>query len=161
MYRDTYSGLLRTPLPSDAALASLPFPPPFPGSDINTIAPNLLTSRIPKPSVNRFQVLAGQSLEEWEKAGWIWPGDPRGWAEWYVRFWDGRRCEDDERQVRRCAFCFFFSPFCWNLPTFSIPLIHPSSTLPPLSRPTFSSILEELTLPSIPSFLHPVPSPFS
>ncbi|KIR25771.1 hypothetical protein I307_04295 [Cryptococcus deuterogattii 99/473] len=100
-FRDTCSRLLRTPLSSSAALDSLPFSLPPSGADADMDVSNLLTSPIPQPSVNRFQVLAGQSLEEWEKAGWIWSGDPRGWAEWYVRFWDGRRCEDDERQVKR------------------------------------------------------------
>jgi hypothetical protein len=52
-------------------------------------------------------VRAGQSLAEWEKAGWVWEGDPRGWAEWYVRFWGGRRGVDDERQVRRCEWDAF------------------------------------------------------
>lgn len=81
------------------------FPPLFSPSSRLSNGPRCLQAPdlpIPQPSVNRFQVLAGQSLQEWEKAGWIWPGDPRGWAEWYVRFWDGRRCEDDERQVKRC-----------------------------------------------------------
>lgn len=27
--------------------------------------------------------------------------DPRGWFEWYIRFFLGRRCEDDDRQVGR------------------------------------------------------------
>ncbi|OXG32973.1 hypothetical protein C349_06886 [Cryptococcus neoformans var. grubii Br795] len=100
-FRDTYSRLLQTPLSSSATLDSLPFSLLLPGSQTDPDVSKLLISPIPQPSVNRFQVLAGQSLQEWEKAGWIWPGDPRGWAEWYVRFWDGRRCEDDERQVKR------------------------------------------------------------
>ena len=62
----------------------------------------LLSNPSPDGGLNRFKVRAGQSLQEWEKAGWIWAGDPRGWVQWYVRFWAGRRCEDDERQVRRC-----------------------------------------------------------
>lgn len=143
MCRDTCSRLLRTPLSSSAALDSLPFSLPPSGADADMDVSNLLTSPIPQPSVNRFQVLAGQSLEEWEKAGWIWSGDPRGWAEWYVRFWDGRRCEDDERQVKRCGsfslFLYFFRPspflFCsifllfFRCPRFTleelIPSLHP------------------------------------
>lgn len=33
--------------------------------------------------------------------------DPRGWFEWYIRFWLGRRCDDgeDERQVGRWVRC--------------------------------------------------------
>ncbi|KAE8539146.1 hypothetical protein D1P53_004235 [Cryptococcus gattii VGV] len=110
-FRDTYSRLLRTPLSSSAALDSLPFSLPPSDAATDTDVSNLLTSPIPQPSVNRFQVLAGQSLEEWEKAGWIWSGDPRGWAEWYVRFWDGRRCEDDERQVKRSFYFGRVNPF--------------------------------------------------
>lgn len=60
-----------------------------------------LTRSEPEGTINRFEVRAGQSLQEWEKAGWIWAEDPRGWAQWYTRFWAGRRTEDDERQVRR------------------------------------------------------------
>lgn len=39
-------------------------------------------------------------MEEWEDAGWIdHEYDVRGWFQWCCRFWMGRRCEDDERQV--------------------------------------------------------------
>jgi hypothetical protein len=41
-----------------------------------------LTSSTFDPDMNRFGVKAGQTLEEWEKAGWIRRQDPRGW--WQV-----------------------------------------------------------------------------
>ena len=43
---------------------------------------------------------------EWEAKGWIHKDDPRGWFEWYCKFFNGRRHEDDERQIKRwLAFC--------------------------------------------------------
>jgi hypothetical protein len=57
-------------------------------------------------SVNKFGVSCGQSIEEWEAAGWIaHEYDVRGWFQWYCRFWQGRRCEDDERQISRWRKC--------------------------------------------------------
>jgi hypothetical protein len=37
----------------------------------------------------------------WEESGWITEADPYGWFQWYCRFYLGRRCSDDARQVSR------------------------------------------------------------
>ncbi len=52
-------------------------------------------------NLNFFGVTASQSLAEWRRKGWIQADDPRGWFQWYCRYFMGRRCEDDERQVKR------------------------------------------------------------
>ncbi|KAI9713987.1 MAG: hypothetical protein M1820_000717 [Bogoriella megaspora] len=56
--------------------------------------------------INKYKVACGQSIEEWEAAGWInHTYDVRGWFQWYCRFFLGRRCDDDERQVGRWKKC--------------------------------------------------------
>jgi hypothetical protein len=53
------------------------------------------------PDLNCFGVNASLPLSAWRKKGWIYHEDPRGWFQWYCRYYMGRRCLDDERQVRR------------------------------------------------------------
>jgi len=55
--------------------------------------------------VNKYGVKCGASLEEWENSGWIVKQDPYGWFQWYCRFYQGRRTEDDERQIGRWSRC--------------------------------------------------------
>ncbi|KAF5024551.1 hypothetical protein F66182_3314 [Fusarium sp. NRRL 66182] len=65
-----------------------------------------LASASYNPEVNKYGVSCGQSIEQWEAAGWIaHEYDVRGWFQWYCRYWMGRRCADDERQISRWRKC--------------------------------------------------------
>ena len=54
------------------------------------------------PALNYFGVDASQSLSVWRDKGWIHPDDPRGWFQWYCRYYLGRRMTiEDARQIKR------------------------------------------------------------
>ena len=52
-------------------------------------------------NVNKYGVKCGTFLRFWEQRGWVNGIDPYGCFQWYCRYYLGRRCADDERQINR------------------------------------------------------------
>jgi hypothetical protein len=75
----------------------------YPESWFHNIPSNHMTSSYDNydKTINKYGVKVGTTLRFWEESGWISKYHPYGWVQWYCDFFMGKRCEDDERQIKR------------------------------------------------------------
>ena len=77
----------------------------FPAEWFEGLPSSLYASRRYHVPTNCYGVKSGFGQKEWECKGWIHVQDPRGWFQWYCRFFCGRRSADDARQIARWCAC--------------------------------------------------------
>jgi len=69
---------------------------------LKDISDNKLFNSTYDKNINFYKVDVGTSYEFWMSKKWINEDiDPYGWIEWYCNFYNGRRTEDDLRQINR------------------------------------------------------------
>ena len=51
--------------------------------------------------INKFKTKSGMNYDYWTEMNWMHKDDPYGWFEWYLKYYNGRRHSDDERQIKR------------------------------------------------------------
>tara|TARA_B100001057_G_scaffold420752_1_gene441278 strand:- start:558 stop:1109 length:552 start_codon:yes stop_codon:yes gene_type:complete len=75
----------------------------YPASWWKGIPDNWLTSKWEAydKKINKYGVKVGTTLEFWEEKNWINKQNPYGWYQWYCDFYNGKRGDDDERQISR------------------------------------------------------------
>lgn len=77
----------------------------FPAKWFADVPESMYLSRRYNKKTNCYGVKSGTDQAFWESKGWIHERDPRGWFQWYCRFFMGRRTADDERQIGRWSRC--------------------------------------------------------
>ena len=95
-FRPIYSSITKKHYKSEDVIKEYP-KSWFKGIDIDKM---IISSKYDK-KVNKYGVKCGSDLEDWEGKGWIIKQDPYGWFQWYCRFYQGRRTDDDTRQIKR------------------------------------------------------------
>tara|TARA_R110000851_G_scaffold73793_6_gene162732 strand:+ start:6777 stop:7250 length:474 start_codon:yes stop_codon:yes gene_type:complete len=68
--------------------------------DLKLIYPRKLYAQYNK-EYNKYKTDCGSDFDFWTEKGWICDLDPYGWFNWYINYHYGRRCFDDERQIKR------------------------------------------------------------
>lgn len=65
------------------------------------VSPHLYLGNKYKPKMNMFKIRSGMNYDYWTEMNWMHKDDPYGWFEWYLKYYNGRRHSDDDRQIRR------------------------------------------------------------
>ena len=68
---------------------------------LSNVSPHLYLGNKYKPSSNRFKIRSGMPYDYWKEMNWMHEDDPYGWFEWYIKYYNGRRHLDDDRQISR------------------------------------------------------------